>query len=198
MTHDRRFIRTESALQTALLDLIRVTPYDAITIDQIVVRANIARKTFYAHHANKDELLWVSLSGLYERIVQKMNDLNPLTLLLDGKPLSYPLFVHVREYQVFYHWILIDSGRTDVITHIWDYMAEVSYHKHSPLRALSTQISVPPPLIAQILSGALLGAARWWLREGLTTSPESMAYTFSLLMAPGVLAAMGLDNEEEA
>lgn len=195
MSQDRRFLRTESALQTALLDLIRTAPYDTITIDQIVTRANVARKTFYAHHTNKDELLWVSLSAVYERIVQNMSDLNPSTLLLDGKPLSYPLFVHVREYQVFYRWILIDGGCADVIARVWDYMAEVSYHKHSPLRALSTQISVPPPLIAQILAGALLGAARWWLREGLQATPESMAYTFSLLLAPGVLAAMGLDPE---
>jgi AcrR family transcriptional regulator len=53
---DRRTQRTREQLQKALIELIREREYDDITIQDIVVRANIGRTTFYLHYNNKDEL----------------------------------------------------------------------------------------------------------------------------------------------
>ncbi|MEO0597654.1 MAG: TetR-like C-terminal domain-containing protein, partial [Chloroflexota bacterium] len=68
------------------------------------------------------------------------------------------------------------------------------YKKHQPLREVAPFMSVQPELIAQILSGALLGALRWWLQGDMSDSAEQMAYRFSQIMAPGVLQSMGLDD----
>lgn len=189
---DRRYLRSEAALQAALLHLVRTQPYPTVTVEGVVRTANVARKTFYAHHASLDELLWVSLRQVFDGIVAGMAELDPDTWLLNGKPLSYPLFAHVREYAQFYRWLLLDCERTRTLLQVWEYVAEVSYAKHGPLRQLAARITVPPPLLAQMLAGALLGAARWWLRENLSPAPESMAYTYSLVMAPGVMAALGV------
>ena len=38
---DRRVLRTREMLQTALVDLLRKHPYESITVQEIVDRANI-------------------------------------------------------------------------------------------------------------------------------------------------------------
>ena len=53
---DRRVQRTRELLQKALIELIRERGYEAITIQNIVDRANIGRTTFYLHYNSKDEL----------------------------------------------------------------------------------------------------------------------------------------------
>lgn len=53
---DRRVQRTRELLQKSLIDLIGERGYDAITIQDIVDRANVARTTFYVHYGSKDDL----------------------------------------------------------------------------------------------------------------------------------------------
>src|SRR5215510_840821 len=53
---DRRVGRTRELLQKALIELIRERGYDAITIQDIVDRANVGRTTFYLHYSSKDDL----------------------------------------------------------------------------------------------------------------------------------------------
>src|SRR6185503_20627146 len=55
-TTDRRVQRTREVLQKALIELISERGYDAITIRDIVDRANVGRTTFYLHYRSKDEL----------------------------------------------------------------------------------------------------------------------------------------------
>lgn len=40
---------------------------------------------------------------------------------------------------------------------------------------------------------SLLGAVRWWLAQDNPPTPEHMAYTYCQVIAPGVLASLGLD-----
>jgi AcrR family transcriptional regulator len=53
---DRRVQRTRELLQKALIELISEHGYDAITIQDIVERANVGRTTFYLHYSSKDDL----------------------------------------------------------------------------------------------------------------------------------------------
>ena len=53
---DRRIQRTRELLQKALIGLIDERGYNAITIQDIVDRANIGRTTFYKHYDSKDDL----------------------------------------------------------------------------------------------------------------------------------------------
>ena len=63
---DRRVERTRELLQKALIELIREQSYEAITIQDIVDRANVGRTTFYLHYTSKDDLFM----GCHEAIVR--------------------------------------------------------------------------------------------------------------------------------
>ena len=192
---DRRYQRTQKALTKAMLDLISERPWGDITVEQIVDKADIAKKTFYAHYENKQQLLWVSLTSHFQAIEADMGTLNPDTLLTDSKPLTYAVFKHVAEFHVFYKSMLLEGSDENFPNLLMDYLAAGSYQRHAPLREAAPFMTVDPMLIASTLSGALIGALRWWLRSDMSVSADEMAYQFSQLVAPGVLQSMGLDEE---
>ncbi len=190
---DRRYLRTEKLLVEAMLKLIARKPFQDVLIEDIVNEADIARKTFYAHYKNKEQLLWHSLETHFQMIEAETNTLNPDTLLMDNKPLTYPIFKHVEAYCVFYRNMLTQADASAFVFQFWDYLAQKSYEKHKPLRDVAPFMSVPPELMAEMLAGALLGSLRWWLKTDMDDSAEQMAYRFSQIIAPGVMQSMGLD-----
>jgi AcrR family transcriptional regulator len=54
---DRRVRRTRELLRAALLSLIEEKGYAAITVQDILDRADVGRSTFYAHFTDKEDLL---------------------------------------------------------------------------------------------------------------------------------------------
>ncbi|MGH2548476.1 MAG: TetR/AcrR family transcriptional regulator, partial [Thermomicrobiales bacterium] len=54
---DRRSVRTRASLREALLRLAEEHDLAAITVQQVVDRANVGRATFYLHYRNRDELI---------------------------------------------------------------------------------------------------------------------------------------------
>lgn len=73
---DRRKLKTLQAIHDALLSLMLEKPYNKITIQDIIDRANVGRSTFYSHYATKDELLIRSL----EQMLEMMNELKSSSL----------------------------------------------------------------------------------------------------------------------
>jgi AcrR family transcriptional regulator len=61
---DRRIQRTRRLLQDALVGLILEKGYEAITVQDILDRANVGRSTFYEHFYDKDDLLLSSFEFL--------------------------------------------------------------------------------------------------------------------------------------
>jgi AcrR family transcriptional regulator len=54
---DRRVRRTRRALHDALLTLMTEKSYDAVTVQDIIDRADVGRSTFYSHFTDKRDLL---------------------------------------------------------------------------------------------------------------------------------------------
>lgn len=190
---DLRQQRTRDSLRSAMMALVVESPFEAINITDITRRARVARKTFYAHYTDKDALLLDCIAPLLSMAVQNITQTDAETLLADNKPLSYPAFKHVQEHADFYRAVLNAGGSARLITYLLDFIAQTSYDRHAPIREVAPRITIEPMLIAHFLAGALFNTLRWWLANDCQPSPETMAYTFSQLAAPGALAALGLD-----
>src|SRR5512138_2534119 len=63
-TPDRRVQRTQQLLQTALISLIQEKGFEALSVQEIIDRANVGRATFYTHYDNKEDLLESGFEGL--------------------------------------------------------------------------------------------------------------------------------------
>ena len=65
---DRRQAKTWAALRQALMALIRRKGFDAITVQEILDKADVGRSTFYAHCTGKVDLLRKSVRQLREEL----------------------------------------------------------------------------------------------------------------------------------
>src|SRR6476660_8751547 len=61
---DRRVARSRRALKEALTDLILEEGFEAVTVQDVIDRADVGRSTFYAHFLDKDDLLMAILADL--------------------------------------------------------------------------------------------------------------------------------------
>jgi AcrR family transcriptional regulator len=68
---DRRVARTHSALRDALVSLTLEKGYDAVSVRDVLDRANVGRSTFYAHFANKEALLLSGFDELHRELQAK-------------------------------------------------------------------------------------------------------------------------------
>lgn len=63
---DRRSQRTRQALGDALVELMMEKGYEAVSIKEIIERANVGRSTFYTHFTDKDDLFVSQLDRLID------------------------------------------------------------------------------------------------------------------------------------
>jgi len=87
---DRRTARTRGALRRAFVELLLERGYAALTVDDVVRRADVGRSTFYAHYGGLTRLLRETMD----------NPSAPLAALVDGavRPEQLgPLLDHFRE-----------------------------------------------------------------------------------------------------
>ena len=66
---DRRTQRTRQALMTAFVDLMLERGYEAVSVADVVERANIGRSTFYVHFAGIEGILKQSLAFPSSRLL---------------------------------------------------------------------------------------------------------------------------------
>jgi AcrR family transcriptional regulator len=93
LPEDRRIQKTKRLLADSLGLLMREKEYEAITIQDIIDKANVGRSTFYAHYESKEMLLMNNINFQQELIHFTSNDpQHPM-----GINLPY-LFNHLSEY----------------------------------------------------------------------------------------------------
>lgn len=173
--NDRRSQRTRRALGDAFVELLMEKGYDAISIKDVIERANVGRSTFYSHFADKDELFVGQLDRLMEllgqHIPQEHAESNPFFP-------SLGLFQHIKQQQKLYRILTWGSG-VDVLTrHLQKTMSE-KIEEH--LSANGQTYDVPPPIIANFLAGSFLSLVKWWLDNKTNYSPEQMDEMFRKL-----------------
>jgi AcrR family transcriptional regulator len=180
-TPDPRVERTIHALGRALVELIEEREYDAITVQQILDRAGVSRATFYAHYRNKDdalhssyERLFALFEGVLERKPARARGLFPVAEFVThlGEARSFALALHRsgRLEEAFGTFAAHAAGIIERRLGAWP----------------DVRTTVPPPLVARMLAGALLEMMRWWWEDPRRASPAEMDAAFHEL-ARGVL-----------
>lgn len=193
MKNDRRVQRTRKLLQKTLIELIGERGYDAITIKDIVDRANVGRTTFYLHYNGKDELFMscheAIVSGFHSLHLRAREELlSPeapegmiaaYRHLLDTRALLYPIF----------------QGRDGplLLRRIRDRSAQ---EIEASLRAAfgETDSNVPLKLLANYLAGAQIALVQWWLEKRQPHSPEDLARAFHCLQRAAICGTFGLED----
>jgi AcrR family transcriptional regulator len=184
---DRRVRRTRRALQDALLTLMIEKGYEAVTVQDIIDRADVGRSTFYTHYTHKDELLRDNISSLRSLVKQAA----PTEMA--GRPrllrFSLPFFRHVYAQQRLARALFGRPGDAPVLRQVEQLLTDVVRAELTAPSVAGASPRVPREAVVRYVAGAFLSLLAWWLSNDPVISPEDMDGVFQTLVAPGVRAA---------
>jgi len=184
---DRRVCRTRRSLSDALVGLILEKRFDAITVQEVIDRADVGRSTFYAHFRGKEDLFLSDWKRLLDGFVARIEWARA------GGGRFVPvrgLFEHAREFRRFYG-ALVRSRKTD-----WLFETGRAHLAESIEGSLGAWLagrpapSVPVAVVSNYLACEIVSLLRWWLDHGLPHTPERMDEIFHQLVGPGIREAI--------
>jgi AcrR family transcriptional regulator len=183
---DRRVRRTRKALQDALVALMTEKGYEAVTVQDIIDRADVGRSTFYTHYTDKDELLRDNFAGLRSLVEQPAaaEPANRRRLLR----FSLPLFRHVYAEQRLARALFGRPSGAPVLRQVEQMLTDVIRAELTTLFADGVPVRAPQEAVVRYVLGAYLSLMNWWLSNDAVLSPEEMDGIFQLLVAPGIRA----------
>jgi len=190
-TLDRRVLRTQQLLRSALLSLIQEKGFEALSVQEIIDRANVGRATFYAHFDSKEDLLASGIENLRASLQhrQKLASANSTD---DERILafSHELFLHANEHrdvframvgkrsgavvQQLLHKMLVDLVRDELqaMTRVRD------------IGAVSSEAAV------QVVAGGLFGLLIWWGSGKMRMPVDEVDRLFRRVAIPALKAAL--------
>ena len=180
---DARVRRTRDALGDALVALMQEKPFETITVQDVLDRAEVSRSTFYSHYSDKDDLLMSDAEEFFESISMA------LSVHGDQSDRVFPVrefFVHLSDVQPFFK-ALVKSGK---------YQENMELARGHFARGIERRLSelprgksIPPNQLSAIAfthAGALLSLLTWWLDRGMRESPAEMDELFHRMIWNGV------------
>ena len=187
---DRRVGKTRRALKDGLTDLILEKGYEAVTVQDIIDRADIGRSTFYAHFTDKEDLLMAILSDLQVP--------GPDTSAANDPAFGWTLelFNHFGSGKRLFKALASSQSGPPGQREMVRWLEDLARAELSRLRAPHKLEPVKLEWVVRFLVGTFMGFMVWWMREENEHLPaESVDHAFRSLVMPGVANVLGLDIE---
>lgn len=158
---DRRIQKSKKYLSDAFKALILEKGYEAVTVQEIIDRANVGRSTFYAHFESKEQLLFSLLGTMNEKSK-------------DGIDFEM-LFNHCADNFQIAKAMLGKKGGDLITGHIRDVMSlKIAKDlKRDSSKSKSEQLKIY--FTSEALSAALVSYLTNWLDEDMPYSSEEMS-----------------------
>ena len=186
--------RTRRLLHEAMIDLMVEKGYDAITIQDIIDRADVGRSTFYAHFPDKRSLLLSRFEELEVFLAEQQKASRSRTA--PGEPadrllgFSLPMFQHVAEHRRTWAAIAGRQAGSIVIRQIEGILERIVERDIGARARRRSASGIPPAVLTQFVVQSMLGLMTWWLDQPDPCSPEEIDRMFRGLAAPSITAAL--------
>lgn len=185
---DRRVRRSRQLLQEALLALILEKGYEAVTVQDVIDRADVGRSTFYAHFHDKEDLFLSEFETLRSQFEEH----------LTGQPragqgpwdVSLMMFQHAQSQLRLYKALAGKQAGSVALTHIQKYLAALLREHLKPLFTKKKNVQVPPEILVHYLISSFMALLTWWLDHDLPYPAERMNDIYRQLTQPGVQALL--------
>ncbi len=190
---DRRVQRTRKLLRDALMELMLEKGYDAVTVQDIIDRANVGRSTFYAHFIDKQQLL---LSGM-EQLRQSLAQEPRVAPAAPGRPgasllsFSLPMFQHAQSNYRLYQALVVKGGSIMVEQFAQPMLTGLVHDELAALAPPGAPLPIPLDVVVLYTVSAFLALLKWWLDHKMPCSAEEVDQMFRALTMPGI-SALGL------
>ena len=179
---DRRVERSQRTLHTALLELAHERDWAEITVLDVCERANVGRSTFYAHFADKEELLVSGFARLRDELREHAAGAGDR-----GLAFVAPLLEHARG-----HWYLVRmlvGDRTSALVH--RRFVEVVMDLLSDELGTSVPAGAQRDATLRAVAGALAELVAWWIESRSALTVAEVEAAFRPIAEPALRALHG-------
>jgi AcrR family transcriptional regulator len=190
---DPRILRTRKLLQQALVKLMKVKEFDAVSVQDIAEAATINRATFYDHYTDKFALLECTVGSRFNDLLAERgvnfngscsSALKAIVLGVCDFVASAQLLCSDRPGQMEPH---MESAIIAVVRR----MLLEGLEKHPSIQSIS------PQMIATTASWAIYGAAKEWVQTPNRPPSSEIVDTVVTLISP-VLALADIAHSTPA
>lgn len=183
---DRRIKKSRTAIESALLDLMKEKSFEGITIHSIAEKADVSRGTVYLNYEDKYAILEScmdkALNQLIESCMPNENDsFDVQTLLLSA-------FEYIEANATIYITLLENNGvqtfRDRLLTLVKDKL-------FSQLTLTNKDKDLNKDIFIQFWAVAIIGTIEWWIKESMPYSSEEITqYLFDVLSRNEVIPSL--------
>ncbi|GGK65290.1 hypothetical protein Sme01_24530 [Sphaerisporangium melleum] len=161
--------------------LILEKGYDAVTVTDIIARADVGRSTFYAHFTDKKDAL-----------LSNIDQLDFLHAAPAGRPaelfaFSLPMFEHVHEHGRLLRALLGRRGAQPVVARGEQVLSTAV---HQELTAAGARPGPSLDLLVICVVGAFMALVRAWADGEITATPAELDAAFRAATLPAIHATL--------
>jgi AcrR family transcriptional regulator len=189
---DRRVQRTRQLLREALLALIRDKGFAALSVQEIIERANVGRATFYAHFDNKEDLLLMGLETVSSSLkgIQRQG-------LAQGRPpeerllaFSRELFAHTDGHREVFRAMVRDQSVGLLHRALHKMIVDLVRDDVKAMLSFGRAGAVPAETVVHFVAGGLYGLLMWWLESRIRPSLDELDASLRRLAIPALTSAL--------
>jgi AcrR family transcriptional regulator len=178
--------QTRDALGDALVALMQEQPFDSITVQHILDRAEIGRSTFYSHFSVKNDLFLSDLEDFFEGmsmlLLRRREDSNRIVPVRE-------LLSHIAEMHALYTALVTANKQHEFLELGQGYFARAIDQRLAELPQTRT---IAPPrrtAMAHAFAGSFLSLMSWWIAQPAPPSAEDMDDIYHQMVWSGANAA---------
>ena len=185
---DRRIRRTQGLLHDALNALVHEKPYGAISVKEILARANVGRSTFYMHFGDKDDLLISSMHDMLRAArSNRPQALHPRERIIW---FSLPIFEHIhqRRSTSIAGTRRGSEGRAAMHSHLRSVLADLIAAEIEDGLGCGGAGAAPQDLLIQYVASTFILVLDWWIEHPSRLTPAEINGKFRALVLPALEA----------
>jgi AcrR family transcriptional regulator len=187
-TMDRRVARTRRTLQRALVDLMLKKGYDAITVEDICMEADVGRSTFYAHFTGKEDLKRSGLEdNLRAMLIERQREAKARSGAAKRESFGFALalFEHAGEHLDLYRALVSKGGVATTLKMIRQILTDMVRRELADASKANAP-DAPREAVVQFVVGGFMSLLIWWLDSGGKLPAQRMDAIFRSLVTEGV------------
>ncbi len=175
---DRRKNKTHKAIVSAFSELLIKMPYESITVQNIIEKADVGRSTFYSHFETKDDLVYALCEEAFDHVMSKEQILCEKTH--DFSHCDHDIvseLTHILYHVKFSH---ADTAKILIAHHSELFLRYFKNNLSSLFRLHSQELNgdVPFDYLIDFLSSSFAQTVVYWVKNKLSDQPESIVRNY--------------------
>jgi len=169
--------------------LIQEKGFEALSVQDIIDRANVGRATFYAHFDSKEDLLASGIENLRESLRERQRQERSAGGSDEGLfAFSRELFIHANEHRTVFR-AMVGKRSGAVVQQLLQKMLVDLVREEVKRTWAEKENETPIEAVSQFIGGGLFGLLMWWGGGKMRMAVDDVDSMFRRLAIPSLKVA---------